>query len=447
MVTAAEPGNEGMVMDRPNVLYLHSHDTGRYIQPYGHAVATPNLQRLAGQSVLFRQAFCAAPTCSASRAALLFGKSAHSAGMLGLTNRGFWPADYSGHLANVLKANGYTTAVAGMQNVAPSTEMIGYDHELAEMWAADEDRVVAAEGFLAGAPQPFFLSVGFSATHRDFPQPEPPDDPRFCKPPAPLPDTPETRTDMAAFNTLARRLDDCMGSVLDMLDRTGLADNTLVICTTDHGIAFPLMKCNLTDHGLAVMLMLRGPGIPEGGRTCDALVSQVDLFPTVCEIVGIDPPEGLEGKSLTPLLAGETDEINEAIFAGVTFHAAYEPMRAVRTKRWKYIRRFDDRGRCVLPNCDDSPSKDALLAAGWADRPLAAEELYDLAFDPNETNSLIDDPTHALVLEEMRGRLHAWMAETDDPLLDLPVPLPPTAQLNDPNGLSPQDPFIIEPPK
>ena len=84
-------------MIRPNILYLHSHDTGRHIQPYGHAVATPNLQRLAEQGVLFRQAFCAAPTCSASRAALLFGQGPHSAGMLGLTNRGFWPGDYHPH--------------------------------------------------------------------------------------------------------------------------------------------------------------------------------------------------------------------------------------------------------------------------------------------------------------------------------------------------------------
>ncbi|HDZ21372.1 hypothetical protein LCGC14_0431870 [marine sediment metagenome] len=432
-------------MARPNILYLHSHDTGRYIQPYGHAVETPALQRFAEQSVLFRQAFCAAPTCSASRAALLFGRSAHSAGMLGLTNRGFWPSDYNGHLANTLKAGGYTTAVAGMQNVAPTTEMIGYDRILADMGATDTIRVDAAQRFLADPPQPFFLSVGFTATHRDFPQPQPPDDPRFCKPPAPLPDTPETRYDMAAFNTIARQLDDCMGSVLAALDEAGLADNTLVICTTDHGIAFPLMKCNMTDHGLAVMLMLRGPGIPEGGHVCNALVSQIDLYPTVCEIAGIDPPDCLEGKSLMPLLNGEADEINDAIFAGVTFHAAYEPMRAVRTRRWKYIRRFDDRGRCVLPNCDDSPSKDVLIAAGWADRPLAKEELYDLTFDPNETNNLVAAPAHAAILEDMRNRLAAWMKQTDDPLLAGPVTPPPTAQLNDPDGLSPGDPFIIAP--
>ncbi len=432
-------------MTRPNILYLHSHDTGRHIQPYGRAVDTPHLQRFAEQSVLFRRAFCAAPTCSASRAALLFGQSPHSAGMLGLTNRGFWPGDYSHHLANTLKANGYTTAVSGMQNVAPAMEMIGYDRLLTDMGPTDDDVVAAARGFLQEAPGPFFLAVGFFQTHRNFPEPDPRDDPQFSRPPAPLPETPETRYDMAAFNTGARLLDGHMGSVLAALDEFGLADNTLVICTTDHGMAFPLMKCHLTDHGMGVMLMMRGPGIPEGGRACDAMVSQIDIYPTVCEIAGIDPPDWLEGVSMMPLLRGETDEINEEIFAEVTFHAAYEPMRAVRTERWKYIRRFDDRGRPVLPNCDDSPSKDVMLAAGWADRPLLREELYDLAFDPNEANNLADASAHSAVLTEMRNRLDAWMKRTDDPLLAGPVAPPPTAQLNDPDGLSPGAPFMIEP--
>ena len=205
------------------------------------------------------------------------------------------------------------------------------------------------------------------------------------------------------------------------------------------------MKCHLTDHGIGVMLMMRGPGVGEGARVCDALVSQIDVYPTVCEIAGIDPPGWLEGVSMTPLFRGEADEINEAVFAEVTFHAAYEPMRAARTKRWKYIRRFNDRGRPVLPNCDDSPSKDVMIAAGWADRPLPREELYDLAFDPLEVNNLVDTSAHSTVLVEMRNRLDAWMKRTDDPLLIGPVPPPPMAKLNDPNGLSPNDPFMIQP--
>ena len=85
-------------MNRPNVLYIHSHDTGRYVQPYGHAIPTPAMQRLAEQGVLFRQAFSAAPTCSPSRAGLLTGQCAHSAGMIGLAHRGFSLHDYGRHI-------------------------------------------------------------------------------------------------------------------------------------------------------------------------------------------------------------------------------------------------------------------------------------------------------------------------------------------------------------
>ena len=107
-------------MPRPNILYIHSHDTGRYISPYGHAVPTPNLQNLAEAGVLFRRAYCAAPTCSPSRAALLTGQSPHSAGMLGLANRGFQLGDFRQHIIHTLKGAGYTSALAGIQHVNPA---------------------------------------------------------------------------------------------------------------------------------------------------------------------------------------------------------------------------------------------------------------------------------------------------------------------------------------
>src|SRR5580658_5647032 len=112
---------------RPNILYIHSHDTGRYTQPYGVSVPAPNLQRLAGESVLFRMAFSGAPTCSPSRAALLTGQCAHSSGMLGLAHRGFALNAYQQHIVHTLKPAGYTTVLAGLQHVAKDPEIIGYD--------------------------------------------------------------------------------------------------------------------------------------------------------------------------------------------------------------------------------------------------------------------------------------------------------------------------------
>ena len=113
----------------------------------------------------------------------------------------------------------------------------------------------------------------------------------------------------------------------------------------------------------------------------------------------------------------EATEVNDAIFAELTYHAAYEPQRAIRTKRWKYIRRFGDRELPVLANIDDGPTKDLFISEGWGERPLPREALHDLLFDPVEAHNLAGEPAHAGVLAEMQGRLDAWMRETDDPLL------------------------------
>lgn len=425
-------------MSQPNILYIHSHDTGRYIRPYGHAMPTPNFQALAEQGVLFRQAFCANPTCSPSRAALLTGQWPHCCGMLGLAHRGFRLNDYSQHLVQILNRAGYATALSGFQHVGrpPSADPaeIGYDH----MFDTGKDQRAisdAAIAFLKRAhDKPFFLDVGYTLTHRSFPEPGPEDDPRYCMPPAPLPDTPETRYDTAAYKTCVRILDTEVGRVLNALDQAGLADNTLVISTTDHGIAFPMMKCNLTDHGIGVLLIMRGPGF-SGGEVIDGMVSQVDLFPTLCDLIGIDHPDWLQGKSLLPLVRGEADEIHEEIFAEINYHSYYDPQRAVRTKKWKYIRHWYPTARPGDLNCDGSPSKSYFLERGWRQKTQPREQLYDLIFDPFETHNLALDPAYQHARNAMRRRLATWMETTDDPLLAGWVPAPPNARINDPAAL------------
>ena len=235
---------------------------------------------------------------------------------------------------------------------------------------------------------------------------EPLGDPRYVRPPAPLPDTPETRRDFADFRVAANHLDRCVGRVLEALDQAGLADNTLVIITTDHGLAYPHMKCNLTDHGAGVMLMLRGPGLT-GGKVSDALVSHVDIFPTICEVAGLTPPPWLQGVPLS--------KTREEVFAEVNWHGFPEPMRSVRTSRYKYIRRY-----LVRPgsdNCDASVSRSLLREHGWDERSRPRESLFDLMFDPQEANNLAGDLALAEVLADMRARLARWMQETNDPAL------------------------------
>jgi arylsulfatase A-like enzyme len=454
----------------PNILYIHSHDTGRYIQPFGHAVHTPHLQALAESGVLFRNNHCICPTCSPSRSALLTGTYPHENGMMGLTHRGFALNDYGEHIIHTLRPLGYRSALSGIQHVASQQDaeskgldgpwqIIGYDehlggpeeaHEQAAEWVRRRTRTDA----------PFFLSVGFIETHRVFPELEATDaeDQRYTLPPAPLPDTPETRKDMARYARMARELDRKIGVVFDALEESGLSDNTLIIATTDHGIAFPRMKCNLEDSGTGTFLILRaGPAVAggafTGGQVVDAMTTHMDIFPTVMEMIGIDPPERLRGRSLLGLLARDgngplldqsrPDSLHTAIFGEMTYHGAYEPMRSARTARFKYIRRFEDRLLPVLPNTDNGESKSYLMEHGWRERRRSAEALFDLVFDPNETRNLAAEPESAETLEQMRALLTGHMEETGDPLLQGDVPPPPGARINVPEADDANDPRTI----
>ena len=430
---------------KPNILYIHSHDTGRYVQPYGHGIPTPNIQLLADQGALFREAFCAAPTCSGSRASLLTGQYCHNNGMLGLAHRGWSLNDYRQHWVHALRRAGYRSVLIGEQHVSEEPAVIGYDEEIEIASHHATDVAPMANETMGRVAEPWFMSVGFFETHRTFRAPTSVRDTLYSLPPRNLPDTPATREDMAAFKASARSLDQGIGAVLNELHRLGLAERTLIICTTDHGLAFPNAKATLYDRGTGVMLLMRGPGGFSGGKVIDAMVSHLDIYPTLCELAGIEAPDFLQGKSLMPLVERRSGELHEAIFSEMTFHAAYQPQRAVRTRRWKYIRRFHDYPHPVLSNCDDSATKQLWVEHGWGEQVVPEEQLYDLIFDPNEAASLHDSPEHAEVLRSMRERLVAWMRETDDPLLDGPIPLPPGAVVNDASQSSPNEPLRAVP--
>ena len=410
-----------MPNEKPNIIYIHSHDTGRYVQPYGYAIPTPNIQKFAEQGVLFRKAFNAAPQCSPSRAALLSGQWPHSCGMFGLVNRGFELPDCSKLLEHTLKNNGYHTVLCGIQHVVYDASRMSYDELLSVKNSSGEEIAEDACDFLRNvnnnAKNPFFLSVGFAETHRPFPELSSEDNPDYCIPMPPLPDTKQTREDMAAYRNSAMRLDEYMGMIFNTLDKYNLTENTLVICTTDHGPAFPAMKCNLTDHGIGVMLIMRWPAGFKGGRCVDAMVSQIDLFPTICDLLSIIHPEWLQGRSFAKILEGKVEEINEEIYAEQNYHCIYEPMRCIRTHRWKYIYRPVERDRTYGSNCDPSPSKELWLKNGWLERHVDSEQLYDLMFDPNEACNLAYNEEYKHVLNDMKDRLKRWMLGTNDPLL------------------------------
>jgi len=442
-----------------NIVYIHTHDSGRYVQPYGYNVPTPQLQALAEAGTVFRQAFSAAPTCSPSRAALLTGTAAHSCGMLGLAHRGFQLHDYDRHLARFLKGQGYHTVLCGEQHEAPRTEMIGYDAVLdmdnpklgQSLREPDTENLGMAERDLrnarlcsqflqqASGETPFFLSFGMVNTHRVFPELDGSVDPDFVRPPHPLPDTTETREDFARFMQAARTADACAGIVLDALKTHGHWDNTIVLFTTDHGLPMPRMKCSLTDSGIGVALLLRYPQQPQAGHACDALVSHLDVFPTLCDLAGLEQPHWLQGDSVKPLLEGKKGQARDEVFAEVSWHAAFEPQRAVRTSRYKYIRRYHGVTDTIPANIDESPSKTVLMKHDLLAEKRPEEALYDVIQDPCERSNLAYQARFEEVRRQLAQRLQRWMEETGDPLSQGPLQKPAGAVVNKKRCLSPEE--------
>lgn len=427
-----------------NVLYLHTHDMGRWNSAYGYPLPTPNMLQLARESTVFRQAHCAAPTCSPSRAAMLTGQSAHQSGMLGLVHRGFRLANPERHLASYLRQNGFNTALFGVQHEFSwdkANEF--YDHYVQphsiEVPPGTNDSA-AADAFAHWLTQrnekkPFFAAIGFYAPHRPFVNNQK-DTGDYRMPPPPLPDNAMSRQDFADYAATLQLADEAVGKVLQVLKQTQYYDETCILFTTDHGPAFPFMKCNLTDHGTGVTLMIRDPRQSAAVGVSDALVSHIDVFPTVCEVTGVAVPPWAQGYSLIPLLDDPHGSVRDRLHAEVTYHAAYEPMRSVRTQRYKLIRNYlDESNTRVLPNIDRGATKTFLMDHGLRQYQRPREELYDLYMDPYEGRNLVDHPDYQNVLQQMRFHLDQWMKDTQDPLLQsTKVPAPTGARVTPPNA-------------
>lgn len=429
-----------------NILYLHTHDSGRYTQPYGYQIPMPNLMNLAQEGILFRHAYSVAPTCSPSRAGLLTGTSPHSSGMLGLVHRGFQLNDYNKHIVHYLNSYGYETVLSGIQHVAPNSDAIGYKRILDDQdyhmrntgksttFDSREFDIShaheVAEYLKKKRDKPFFLSFGMFNTHRIFPKKNEDINANYVMPPFFNYDVKKTREDIAGYIMSAKVVDECIGIVLNALNKSGIGEDTLVIFTTDHGIPYPNAKCHLYDTGIGVSLIIKYPGNKRKGEALDSLISHIDIFPTICDLLGFEKPDWLEGKSLISILQGTKEEVNDDIFSEVTFHSAYEPMRCIRTKRYKLIKFFDYHNQFVPANWDTSLSKAFLLENGYLDNIREREMLFDLYLDPVERISVVNDPRYKEIYKELSKRLENWMKRTDDPLLKGKVEKPEGAIVN-----------------
>jgi len=435
-----------------NLLLLHCHDLGRFLGCYGiPTVQTPHLDRLAAEGVQFDRAFCTAPQCSPSRASLFTGHYPHQTGMLGLPYTGWDLHPWVVHLAGMLSQQGYRTELLGIHHESAS----GSDDEVATRLGFDlvdrlpangqarsadrvADRCIAALSQRAEDPdRPFYLQVGFIEPHRLMPLRDAgtvmgfvgdyivADSQRGVTVPDYLQaHDPGTRTEIAELQGAVRYLDAACGRILAALDELDLADDTIVVFTTDHGLALPRAKGTLYDPGLETALLVRAPHLGwVGGRRLDAMVSNVDLVPTMLDGLGLAVPTDLAGRTFRPVLDGDCTTHHDRVFGELTYHAFYDPLRCVRTSTHKLIITFEQ-----------TPSHLSAVTQSWRPRstPLRelislrppAVQLFDLAADPVEMTNRHGDPQLAAVESDLSRTLWKWMARTEDPLVKGPVMSP-----------------------
>lgn len=438
-----------LAAQRPNILLVHCHDLGQFLHCYGvKTVHTPQLDRLAAEGVRFARSFCTNPGCSPSRASIFTGRWPHSNGVMGLCHANFawdlYPDEQ--HLGQILHGAGYRTwAVGIIHETASGPQRCGYERYLRP--AAAEVATTAAIGLLdelrAKPDKPFLLCVGFIEPHRlAYRQPDwPGATPGDCSFPGPaltaddslgveipgyLQDTPGTRRELAGLQGAVRHVDTQVGRLLAALHAKGLDSNTLVIFTTDHGIAMPRAKCGVYEPGMQVACILRLPHRPgwHGGIVRNEMISNIDYLPTILELVGVPIPNRVQGRSFAPLLDGKTYEPRKEIFSELTYHDYYDPRRAIRTETHKLIVNFTTAPAFMDPSQSWRPSSDVRTPTNHAMAYHPHVELYDLARDPWEQNDVAQKAEYAAVRRDLLQRLYAHMRETKDPLLDGAVTSP-----------------------
>jgi len=411
---------------QPNLLLIHCHDLGDLLGCYpGNSARTPHLNRLSEGGAVFTSYFCCAPQCSPSRGAMYTGLHPNRNGLMGLSHIGPWEMNPElPNLASALSGAGYWTLQVGVFHVG--SEPTGYGFHLSERPADCEEVGQTAVRLLARRPEgrPFFASVGFVQPHRPFTArwPDLQDPDQVILPPY-LPDCAQGREEMSRFYGEVSRVDAAVGRLVAWLDQHLLGEETLVVFTTDHGIAMPLAKGTLYDPGLKIAMLMRWPGVISAGRRVERLLSNVDLFPTLLDATqSVDSlPVGLDGRSFWPLVVGGSCEPREQVFAEISWHDYYQPMRAIRTETHKLIRNFEPgTGLQVPSDVSRSPFAAELSDAlrGW---PRPEFELYDLTADPLERHNLAGAPEAAEVEGTLKERLQARLEYAQDPILRGPV--------------------------
>ena len=468
--------------DRPNIILFVTDDQSPIAGCYGNRVIqTPHLDALARDSTTFTHAFATTASCSASRSVILTGLHNHFNGQYGHTHAFHKFESFASMrafaLPQLMSQAGYRTVQIGKLHVAPES-VFHFDQYLkGDTRNAKQMAEVCKPVFEETSKQPFFLYFATSDPHRGggrdetFPGKHKPDlfgnrpnkrshkgieevfyDPEKVIVPGFLPATPESRAEIAQYYESCSRIDQGLGHLISLLRELGQWDNTVLIFTADHGMAFPGAKTTVYEAGLRVPFIVRDPRAPNIGVTSDAMLSHADITPTILDYAGaldhkknapkeplkVEPlgvgenagkvPKKYHGRSWRGLVGRPEVKGWDQISASHTFHEIqmYYPMRVIRDRNFKLI--WNIAHRQPYPFASDlwaaatwqaqwEKGKDAKYGKRTVDSYInrPAFELFDIASDPNESRNLADDPAYSETLKKYQDLLKAEQKRTGDP--------------------------------
>jgi N-sulfoglucosamine sulfohydrolase len=438
---------------KPNIILFVSDDHGTdALGCYGNPVIkTPHMDKLAENGIRFSNAFCTSASCAASRSVILTGKYGHATGSYGHVHDYHHFSTFKNvkSLPVLLSDNGYLTARIGKYHLAPESV-----YRFAQVLEADPRNTVEmankCEGIIK-SDEPFFIYFCPDDPHRGHPfEPDPwhkpnnfgnrkegysgvesvlyhPDEvivPDF------LPDTKECREELAEYYQSVSRIDQGLGKLIKLLEKSGKSENTIIIYISDNGIAFPGAKTTLYEPGIRLPCIIKSPFAKQKGIINDAMVTWADLTPTILEMAGINfSPENFHGRSFTPILDKTSPKGWDEIFASHTFHeiTMYYPMRVIRNRQFKLI--------WNIAWCLEYPfASDLWASSTWQgiyrnniefygkrkvnDFLYRSEfELYDLKSDPHETDNLANKKEYEVILKSMKKKIREYQRNTLDPWL------------------------------
>ena len=411
---------------KPNIIIYLADDLGWKDIGFNNAkiVKTPNIDKLASEGMFLKNAFVASPACAPSRAALLTGLMP---ARNGAENNHTYPKEGINLLTKNLQQNGYKIHAFGKVAHGKMNIKCGFDFYHKQLINLEKN---IKDFFLkTNIDSPICVIIGDRRPHVPWTEKSIYNAEKVDLPPYFI-DTKETREHRARYYSDITGFDKSLGNILEFLDGE-LGENTITIMSSDHGAQWPFGKWNLYDDGIRTPLVVKWPNKIMANTITEAMVSWIDILPTILDLTGSKSEDNIDGKSFLEVLLGKTENFRNEVFTTHTGDGVFNiyPIRSIRTKRFKYIRnllsncyhtnhsdllRKDGAGAYWNSWCESSKQniKSANIILNYHKRP--SEEFYDLLTDPNEQQNLISNKSLTKQIRKLSGKLDQWMVKQKD---------------------------------